>query len=163
MRRPGCLRRRVGFLGYERTARRLPFGRASFDAAIAVEVFEHLAPEVARSRLRRGSAGAQAGGDVRRHRQERVLVECPSSLAAEPGGEVDRRAPRPLDVLAPRSGARALVPAAGAQAAAAPMVSRGAMSGICFRVMKQGRFPFQWVPAARLLVLWAAKAPGGPL
>ena len=25
-----------------------------------------------------------------------------------------------------------------------------------------GRFPFQWVPAARLLVLWAAKAPGGP-
>ena len=27
------------------TARRLPFGRASFDGAMAVEVFEHLAPE----------------------------------------------------------------------------------------------------------------------
>jgi hypothetical protein len=27
---------------------------------------------------------------------------------------------------------------------------------------EEGRFPFQWAPAARLLVLWAAKAPGGP-
>jgi hypothetical protein len=25
---------------------------------------------------------------------------------------------------------------------------------------EEGRFPFNWVPAARLLTLWSAKAPG---
>ena len=69
---------------------------------------------IARSRLRRGSPSARAGWNARGHRQERVLVECPSALAAERGGEVDRRAPGPLDVRPRRSGARALVPAAGA-------------------------------------------------
>ena len=44
---------------------------ASFDAVMAVEVFEHLAAEVARSRLRRSSPGAQAGGHAGRRRQER--------------------------------------------------------------------------------------------
>ena len=81
---------------------------------------------VDRSRLRRGAARARAGGNVRGHRQERVLVECPAAVAAERGGEVDRRAPGAVDVPARRSGARALVPAAGAEAAAAPVVSRGA-------------------------------------
>ena len=108
------------------SARRLPFGRASFDGVLAVEVFEHLAPEAIDRVCGEVLAGARAGGNVRGHRQERLLVECPSSLAAERGGEVDRRAPGSLDVFAPRSGARALVPAAGAQASAGPMVSRGA-------------------------------------
>jgi hypothetical protein len=26
---------------------------------------------------------------------------------------------------------------------------------------EEGRFPFRWVPLARLLVLWSARAPGG--
>ena len=106
------------------SARRLPFGPASFDGVVAVEVFEHLAPRVARPGLRRSSPRAPAGRDVRHRRQERLLVECPAALAAERGREVDRRAPRSLDVFPPRAGARALVPARGVAAAARAVVSR---------------------------------------
>ena len=34
------------------SARRLPFGPASFDGVVAVEVFEHLAPRIARPGVR---------------------------------------------------------------------------------------------------------------
>ena len=61
--------------------RRLPFGPASFDRVMAVEVFEHLRAAVARRGLWRGAAGAPARRDLRRRRQERGLVDC----ATRPG------------------------------------------------------------------------------
>ena len=41
----GMLAEASGLPRVRGTARRLPFGRASFDGALAVEVFEHVAPE----------------------------------------------------------------------------------------------------------------------
>ena len=75
---PGCSRRRPVF-GLDRvraTARRLHRSpRRALTGVMAVEVFEHLAPNVARRGVRRGAAGAPARGDVGDRRQERLLLE----------------------------------------------------------------------------------------
>ena len=107
------------------SARRLPFGPSSFDAAIAVEVFEHLAPRAVDAGLCRGAARAPAGRDVRRGRQEPVFLERAAPLAAQRGGEVDRRTARPVDVSPSRDGAGAMVPAGRAAPAAGALVRRG--------------------------------------
>ena len=98
--------------GYDRvrgSARRLPLATAAFDAAIAVEVFEHLHRAAIDEVLRRAPPGAPARGNRGDRGQERGLVERPAALAAEPGGQVDRRAARALDVPRRRPGPRALV------------------------------------------------------
>ena len=127
------------------SARRLPFRPGELRRrSMAVEVFEHLAPESLDHVCGEVRRVLRPGGTLVDRRQERVLVECPAALAAERGREVDRRAPRPLDVFAPRdrcasagSGQREL------QAAARPVVSRRSGSSTCCREPKQGRFPFQ--------------------
>jgi 2-polyprenyl-6-hydroxyphenyl methylase/3-demethylubiquinone-9 3-methyltransferase len=142
------------------SARRLPFRDASFDAAIAVEVFEHFEPR----------AIDDACGELRR-----VL---------RPGGRfvlVDKNvyamnARRPwLPALAikwldQRRGLW-MYPASG------PVRERWFRPGGMKRRLARwfpevrtrhllsrdeaGRFPFRAIPTARLFVLWEARSPGG--
>ncbi len=142
------------------SARRLPFARASFDGVVAVEIFEHMPDE----------SLDQACGEVRR-----VL---------RPGGTfviVDKNvcsinAQRPwlpsavVKWIDQRRG-RWMYSHNG------PVHERWFQPGALKRRLEQrfrevrvvhvlsraeaGRFPFQWVPATRLFVLWSARAPGG--
>ena len=65
-----------------------------------------------RRRLRRGPARAPAGRDLSCSWTRTCCPERPAALAAEPGGQVDRRAAGALDVPGRRPGPRALVLAA---------------------------------------------------
>ena len=87
------------------------------------------------------------GGTLRRRRQERVLAERPAALAAERGREVDRRAPRSLDVFAARPGARALVPAGELRAATRRGGSPRSGSYTSSRRPSRGGFRFSTCPA----------------
>ena len=74
---------------------------------------------------------------------------------------MDRRAPRSLDVFAPRNRCASAGSGRGRSNGGSGGGFRAVQVGICSREPKQGRFPFQWVPVTRLFVLWAATAPGG--
>ncbi len=139
----GMLAQADGVSRVRGSARRLPFGRASFDAVMAVEVFEHLAPEAIDRVCGEVLRVLEPGGTFVVIDKNAWSWNARSPVAAERGGEVDRRAPGSVDVRARRSGARALVRAAGAQA-------RGWAAG--FRVVRvwhllseseAGRFPFR--------------------
>ena len=142
------------------SARRLPFRPASFDAVIAVEMFEHLAPP----------AVDEVCAEVRR-----VL---------RPGGTfvvVDKNlysmnAHRPwlpsvtVKWIDQRRG-RWMYPHRGPvrerwfrPAGLRRRLKRWFVDVRILHVLSRheaGRFPFEQIPAARLLVLWAARAPGG--
>ena len=157
----GMLAEAAGLPRVRGSARRLPFGRGSFDAAMAVEVFEHLAAEAIDRVCGEVLRVLEPGGTFVVIDKNACSLQRPSSLAAERGGEVDRRAPRSVDVRARRTGARALVPAAGAQAPAAAGGFRRCESGICSRAAKRAGFHFSGCRRARLLVLVGGEGAGG--
>jgi SAM-dependent methyltransferase len=142
------------------SARRLPFGPASFDRVMAVEVFEHLAPRAVeqvcdevRRVLRPGGTFVIVDKNLGSWNAQRPWLP---NLAAKwiderrglwmysPGEHVRERWFRPGE-LSRRLGRwfsevrfiHLLSPA------------------------ERGRFPFEYVAGTRLFVLWAARAPGG--
>jgi 2-polyprenyl-6-hydroxyphenyl methylase/3-demethylubiquinone-9 3-methyltransferase len=159
-----CAGMLTGATGLDRvraTARRLPFGAASFDGVMAVEVFEHLAPESidsvcaeARRVLRPGGTFVIVDKNVYSWNAQRPwlpsvavkwLDEQRGRWMYPRGGPVREHWFRPGELQ------RRL--------------------GRWFRVVRlafllspaeQGRFPFQQIPSARLFVLWSAQVPGGP-
>ena len=78
-----CSRRRGDGLRRVRgSARRLPFRSASFDAVIAVEVFEHLEPRAVDDACDEVRRVLRPGGMFVHGRQERVRDERPAAVAA---------------------------------------------------------------------------------
>jgi SAM-dependent methyltransferase len=156
----GMLAEAAGLDRVKATARRLPFESASFDRVMAVEVFEHLAPQSldvvfreVRRVLRPGGTFVIVDKNVCSWNARRPWL--PSALVKwiderrglwmyPHGGLVRERWFRPSRLK------RRL--------------------GRCFtdvRVVRllsrseEGRFPFKQVPYARLFVLWSARVPGG--
>lgn len=142
------------------SARRLPFATASFDAAIAVEVFEHLEP----------AAVADACAEIRRVlRPGGTFVLVDKSVYA-----LNARRPWLPAVavkwLDQRRG-RWIYPAGGPvrERWFRPLAMKRRLSRWFPEVRltyllsrdEAGRFPFSCFPAARLFVLWAARTPGG--
>ncbi len=141
-------------------ARRLPFGPSTFDAAIAVEVFEHLAPgavdaacaEVRRV-LRPGGTFVVVNKNVyslnaRRRWLPSVAVKWIDERRGRwmypHRGMVRERWFRP-------GGLRRRLERRFAEVRVVHLLSR----------VEAGRFPFQQVPAARLFAAWTARTPGG--
>ena len=142
------------------SARRIPFEAASFDGAIAVEVFEHLEPGVLDDACEELRRVLRPGG---------IFVLVDKSVYAMNA----RRPWLPAAVvkwLDERRG-RWMYPARG------PVRERWfrprAMQRRLTRWFPEvrvrhllatdeaGRFPFSAVPSTRLFVLWAARSPGG--
>ncbi len=142
------------------SARRLPFGLSSFDAAIAVEVFEHLEPRAMDDVCREVMRVLRPGGlfvlvdknvlamNARRPWIPAVLVkrlDQRRGLWMYPAcGPVRERWFRPL-------GMRRRLLRWFPEVRITHLLSRD----------EAGRFPFRTVPSTRLFVLWAARAPGG--
>lgn len=142
------------------SARRLPFAPASFDAAVAVEVFEHLDPAALDATLAEAARVLRPGG---------ILVIVDKNVLA-------MNAQRPwlpaaaVKWLDERRGLW-MYPANG------PVRERWFRPGMLRRKLgawfpqvrvehpisrdEAGRFPFNLVPLSRLFVLWAARTPGG--
>jgi 2-polyprenyl-6-hydroxyphenyl methylase/3-demethylubiquinone-9 3-methyltransferase len=142
------------------SARRLPFPAATFDAAIAVEVFEHLESQAIDDSCDELRRVLRPGGQfvlvdknayamnarrpwlpalaVKWLDQRRGLWMYPA------GGPVRERWFRP-------AGMRRRLARWFAEVRVRHLLSRD----------EAGRFPFQAVPATRLFVLWAARSPGG--
>ena len=138
----GMLAEAAGLARVRASARRLPFGRASFDAALAVEVFEHLAPEAIDRVCGEVLRVLEPGGTF-------VVIDKNAwswnarrpwlpSLAVKWIDErrglwmYSHRDPVRERWFRPRELKRRL----------RPMVSRGASAGICFRGAKQAGFRF---------------------
>jgi 2-polyprenyl-6-hydroxyphenyl methylase/3-demethylubiquinone-9 3-methyltransferase len=156
----GMLAEAAGLDRVRASARRLPFGSASFDRVMAVEVFEHLAPaaidevcsEVLRV-LRPGGKFVILDKNVRSWNARRPWLPSAAvkwiderrGLWMYARGESVRERwfhPRELQERLGRWFCDVRV---------IHLLSRS----------EEGRFPFQWVPSARLFALWAAAAPGG--
>ena len=121
-------------------------GRRASTRAIAVEVFEHLAPQAlddvcgeVRRVLRPGGTFVVVDKNV-------LLVERPAALAAERGREVDRRAARAAGCI--RTADRCASAGSGRPACGGGSGGGSARSGssTCSRDAEAGRFPFQYVP-----------------
>ncbi len=159
--RPRCSARRWALRRVRGSARRLPFADEAFDAVVAVEMFEHLPALAVSAVLARNPARPETRRPARHRRQERAVAERPTAVAAESGGQMDRRTARPLDV-----------PADG------PVRERwfgpAAFRRQLQRVFIQTRvsFPlapdeaehalFRRLPRARRAVLWTAQRAGRP-
>ena len=144
------------------SARRLPFGPASFDGALAVEVLEHLAPR----------SLDQVCGEVRRVLRPGgtlVIVDKNAwswnarrpwlpSIAVK---WIDERRDLWMYSHCEKVRERWFRPSTLARRLR-PWFPEVHVRHLLSR-HEEGRFPFQWAPVARLMVLWAAKAPGGPL
>jgi SAM-dependent methyltransferase len=157
----GMLSEAAGFTRVRGSARRLPFCRASFDAVLAVEVFEHLAPEAIDRVCGEVLRVLEPGGtfvvidknawswNARRPWLPSVAVKWLDERRGlwmyGQGDPVRERWFRPRELKRRLGRSFPLV-------RVWHLLSRAEM----------GRFPFQWLPFTRLMVLWAATAPGGP-
>jgi ubiquinone/menaquinone biosynthesis C-methylase UbiE len=142
------------------SARRLPFRNAGFDAAIAVEVFEHLEPQAIdaacdelRRVLRPGGLFVMVDKSVYAMNARRPWLPAVAikwldqrrGLWMYPaGGPVRERWFRPA---AMRRRLSRWFP----EVRMRHLLSRD----------EAGQFPFQSIPGTRLFVLWAARSPGG--
>ena len=142
------------------SARRLPFAPSTFDAAVAVEVFEHVEPGALDAALAEAARVLRPGG---------ILIIVDKNLLA-------MNAQRPwlpaaaVKWLDERRGLW-MYPANG------PVRERWFRPGAMRRKLGEwfpdvrvehpisrdeaNRFPFNVVPRSRLFVLWAARTPGG--
>jgi 2-polyprenyl-6-hydroxyphenyl methylase/3-demethylubiquinone-9 3-methyltransferase len=143
------------------SARRLPFRDGSFDAAIAVEVFEHLEPGAIddacgelRRVLRPGGRFVLVDKNVYAMNARRPWLPALAvkwldqrrGLWMYPaGGPVRERWFRP-------AGMRRHLSRWFPEVRMRHLLSRD----------EAGRFPFRSIPAARLFVIWAARSSGGP-
>jgi SAM-dependent methyltransferase len=142
------------------SARRLPFGAASFDGALAVEVFEHLEPR----------SLDQVCGEVRRVLRPggRLVIVDKNVWSWNarrpwlPGVAVkwiDER--RGLWMYSHREPVRERwFRPRGLQRRLGRWFSTVRVEYLLSRV-EQGRFPFRYMRGTRLFALWAAQAPGG--
>jgi 2-polyprenyl-6-hydroxyphenyl methylase/3-demethylubiquinone-9 3-methyltransferase len=158
----GMLAEAFGIPRVRATARQLPFAAASFDGATAVEVFEHLEPlaldrvceEVLRVLKPGGTFVVIDKSACSLNARRPWLPSLAVKWIDERRGlamyshrdQVRERWFRPRE-LARRLGQ--WFP----EVQIRHLLARN----------EAGRFPFDRVPRARLLVLWAAKKPGGPL
>jgi SAM-dependent methyltransferase len=142
------------------SARRLPFRPSSFDAVIAVEIFEHLAPRAVddvcaevRRVLRPGGTFVVVDKNLyslnaRRPWLPSVTVKWIDERRGRwmypHGGPVRERWFRP-------AGLRRRLTRWFADVRIVHVLSK----------LEAGRFPFEQIPGARLLVLWSARVPGG--
>jgi SAM-dependent methyltransferase len=142
------------------SARRLPFRPSSFDAVIAVEIFEHLAPRAVddvcaevRRVLRPGGTFVVVDKNLyslnaRRPWLPSVTVKWIDERCGRwmypHGGPVRERWFRP-------AGLRRRLTRWFADVRIVHVLSG----------LEAGRFPFEQIPGARLLVLWSARVPGG--
>ncbi len=141
------------------SARRLPFRPSSFDGVIAVEIFEHLAPRAVddvcaevRRVLRPGGTFVVVNKNLYSLNAQRPWLpsvavkwidERRGRWMYPHGGPVRERWFRP-------AGLRHRLRRWFAEVRIVHVLSR----------REAGRFPFEQIPAARLLVLWAARVPG---
>jgi SAM-dependent methyltransferase len=156
----GMLAEATGLDRVRATARRLPFGPASFDRVMAVEVFEHLAPQSldvvcgeALRVLRPGGTFVIVDKNAcswNAHRPWLPSVAVKWIDERRGLGMYSHRGPVREHWFRPRRLKRRL--------------------GRWFRDVRvlhllsrseEGRFPFQQVPCTRLFVLWSARVPGG--
>jgi 2-polyprenyl-6-hydroxyphenyl methylase/3-demethylubiquinone-9 3-methyltransferase len=158
----GMLSEAVGLDRVRATARRLPFGSASFDRVMAVEVFEHLAPkaldavcaEVGRV-LRPGGTFAIVDKSVFSWNARRPWLP---SVALK---WIDER--RGLWMYPHRGPVRERWFRPGQLKKRLERWFREVRVVHILSRIEAGRFPFQQVPWARLFVLWSARVPGGPM
>jgi 2-polyprenyl-6-hydroxyphenyl methylase/3-demethylubiquinone-9 3-methyltransferase len=142
------------------SARRLPFGPASFDDIIAVEAFEHLAPRSldtvcreARRVLRPGGRLVIVDKNARSWNARRPWIP---SVAIK---WIDER--RGLWMYSPRDAVRERWLHAGPLRARLERWFSEVRVEYLLSNAEQGRFLFERFPGTRLFVLWAARAPGG--
>jgi SAM-dependent methyltransferase len=142
------------------SARRLPFGPATFDRVVAVEVFEHLAPRAVDQVCDEVRRVLRPGGrfvivdkslcslDARRPWLPSLAVKWIDERRGlwmySPGEDVHEHWFRPGELR------RRL----GRWFPEVRLVH-------LLSAAEQGRFPFQYVAGTRLFALWAARAPGG--
>ena len=142
------------------SARRLPFGPASFDGVIAVEVFEHLAPasldlvcgEVRRV-LRPGGKLVIVDKNARSLNAKRPWL--PSVVLKW----IDER--RGLWMYSHREKVRERWFTAGELRGRLGRWFSAIRVEYLLSPVEQGRFPFEYLPSSRLFVLWSAQVPGG--
>jgi 2-polyprenyl-6-hydroxyphenyl methylase/3-demethylubiquinone-9 3-methyltransferase len=142
------------------SARRLPFPPASFDAVVAVELFEHLAPRAVdrvcaevRRVLRPGGAFLLVDKNVYSLSARRPWLP---SLAVK---WLDQRRGRWM--YSPREPVRERWFRPGGLRRRLRQWFSEVQVAHLLSPAEEGRFPFQQVPVTRLLVLWAARVPGG--
>jgi ubiquinone/menaquinone biosynthesis C-methylase UbiE len=142
------------------SARRLPFGPASFDRVVAVEVFEHLAPRAVdqvcdevRRVLRPGGTFVIVDKNVCSWNAQRPWLP---NVAVK---WIDER--RGLWMYSPREDVRERWFRPGELSRRLGRWFSDVRVVHLLSPAEQGRFPFQYVAGTRLFALWAARAPGG--
>jgi len=141
------------------SARRLPFRSSSFDAVLAVEVLEHLGPRSlddvlaeARRVLRPGGRFLIVDKNVCSFNSQRPWLP---SVALK---WIDER--RGLWMYSPRDPVRERWFWPGGLRRRL-LRSFGEVQVVYLRSRaEKGRFPFEYLPATRLFVMWVAQAPG---
>jgi SAM-dependent methyltransferase len=142
------------------SARRLPFGPASFDGVMAVEVFEHLAPASLDEVCREVRRVLRPGGTL-------VIVDknaC-SWNAKRPWLPnvavkwIDER--RGLWMYSHREKVRERWFRAGKLRGRLGKWYSSIRVEYLLSPAELGRFPFERLPGTRLFVIWTAQAPGG--
>jgi SAM-dependent methyltransferase len=142
------------------SARRLPFGPASFDGVVAVEVFEHLAPTSLDQVCREIRRVLKPGGTL-------VIVDKNAcswnairpwlpSLALK---WIDER--RGLWMYSRRDKVRERWFTARELHRRLGRWFSTIHVEYLLTSAERGRFPFEYLPGSRLFVLWTAQAPGG--
>jgi 2-polyprenyl-6-hydroxyphenyl methylase/3-demethylubiquinone-9 3-methyltransferase len=142
------------------SARRLPFGAASFDRVMAVEVFEHLAPR----------AVDQVCDEVRRVlRPGGTFVIVDKNLCSWNAGRpwlpnaavkwIDER--RGLWMYSRRENVRERWFRPGELSRRLGRWFSDVRLVHLLSPAERGRFPFQYIAGTRLFALWTARAPGG--
>jgi len=149
-----------GFDRVQASVRRLPFRSSSFDAVLAVEVFEHLKPRSldlvlaeARRVLRPGGRFVVVDKNICSWNAQRPWLP---SVALK---WIDER--RGLWMYSPRDRVRErwFLPG-GLKRRLRRWFCEVQVLHLRLRA-EEGRFPFEYLPGTRLFVMWAARAPGG--